>query len=73
MSAELTTSFAASGEDALTRPLDIRDEELATAVARSGEEFAAFYEIERTVRELVAGRYRRVRRQFILVGNRCVY
>ena len=73
MSTETTTSFSASGEDALTRPLDIRDAELAAAAARSDEDCAVFYEIERTARELVAGRYRRVRRQFIIAGNRCVY
>ncbi|KJA16045.1 hypothetical protein HYPSUDRAFT_71650 [Hypholoma sublateritium FD-334 SS-4] len=63
-SAEHTTSFAASGEDALTRPLEIRDAELAAAAARPGGDFATFYEIERTARELVAGRYRRIALQF---------
>ena len=66
MSTETTTSFSASGEDALTRPLDIRDAELAAASARSDEDFAVFYEIERTARELVAGRYRRVRRHCLI-------
>ena len=73
MSTETTTSFSASGEDALTRPLDIRDAELAAAAARSDEDCAVFYEIERTARELVAGRYRRVRRQCIVSGNCCRY
>lgn len=68
----LTTSFADSGEDALTRPLDIRDAELAAAAARPGGDFIAFYEIERTACELVAGRYQRVRVLVTVAGGKCV-
>lgn len=57
MTVEQTTSFAPSGEDAITRTIEIA-EEFGPSVA--GATFDDFYEIERTATELVRGRCQRV-------------
>jgi hypothetical protein len=58
MTAEQTTSFSASGEDAITRTIDISEEDVGPSTA--GFEFTDYYEIERTAQELVKGGYKRV-------------
>jgi len=59
MSSEPTTSFSSSGEDAITRTIDIQPDGPDVG---SSETFAfgEFYEIERTAKELVQGGYQRV-------------
>ncbi|KAF9478781.1 diphthamide biosynthesis protein [Pholiota conissans] len=61
MSTEQTTSFSSSGEDAITRTIDINDE---IGPSTAGFEFREFYEIERTAQELVSGKYKRIALQF---------
>lgn len=58
MSSEPTT-FSSSGEDAITRTIDIQPDGPDVG---SSETFAfgEFYEIERTAKELVQGGYQRV-------------
>ena len=56
MSAE-QTAFSASGEDAITRVIDVHTEE----VALKDEHFDEFYEIARTAEEIIKGDYKRVR------------
>jgi len=56
MSAEHTV-FSASGEDAITRVIDIHTEE----VTFNDEHFDEFYEIARTAEEIIEGDYKRVR------------
>lgn len=51
--------FAASGEDAITRTLDIHVDH--TTDGLSASEFENFYEISRTTEEIVKGDYKRVR------------
>ncbi|KAF8173315.1 putative diphthamide synthesis protein-domain-containing protein [Pholiota molesta] len=62
MTAEQTTSFSASGEDAITRTIDISEEDVGPSTA--GFEFTDYYEIERTAQELVKGGYKRIALQF---------
>ena len=53
-----TTSFSASGEDAITQSIQVIPD--TTADQLPAEEFDAFYEIERTSQEIVKGDYQRV-------------
>ncbi|CAA7263747.1 unnamed protein product [Cyclocybe aegerita] len=62
MSNEPTTSFSASGEDAITRIIDAKPDESADLLPP--KEFDEFYEIERTAEEIVKGDYRRIALQF---------
>ncbi|KIM44325.1 hypothetical protein M413DRAFT_443332 [Hebeloma cylindrosporum] len=63
MSSEPTTSFSSSGEDAITRTIDIQPD--GPDVGSSGTvAFEEFYEIERTAKELVKGGYQRIALQF---------
>ena len=55
-----TTTFAASGEDAITRTIDVQLD--ATVNQLSPSEFDNFYEIERTAAEIAGGDYKRVMR-----------
>ncbi|KAH9929211.1 diphthamide biosynthesis protein [Fomitopsis serialis] len=57
---EPTTAFAASGEDAITRTIDLDDvlEEL------SPEELEDYYDIDRTVEQICKGDYKRIALQF---------
>jgi len=55
-----TTAFAASGEDAIARTIDVQLD--TTANQLSPSEFEDFYEIERTAAEIVGGDYKRVMR-----------
>ncbi|PPQ67619.1 hypothetical protein CVT26_006829 [Gymnopilus dilepis] len=57
-----TTSFSASGEDAITQSIQVIPD--TTADQLPAEEFDAFYEIERTSQEIVKGDYQRVALQF---------
>lgn len=56
MSAE-HAAFSASGEDAITRVIDVHTEE----VPFNDEHFDEFYEIARTAEEIIKGDYKRVR------------
>ncbi|KAF8966760.1 putative diphthamide synthesis protein-domain-containing protein [Flammula alnicola] len=62
MSSQTTTSFSSSGEDAITRTIDIRQDDIGPSNA--GIAFPEFYEIERTAEELVKGGYKRIALQF---------
>lgn len=53
------TAFSTSGEDAITRTINVEADETADKLAE--DEFDEFYEIERTVEEIVKGDYKRVR------------
>ena len=59
MSSEPTTSFSSSGEDAITRAIDIQPDGPAVGSPETAV-FEEFYEIERTAKELVHGGYQRV-------------
>lgn len=52
------TAFSTSGEDAITRTIDVKVDTTADQLASS--EFDQFYEIERTAGELIEGDYKRV-------------
>jgi hypothetical protein len=54
-----TAAFSATGEDAITRTIDVHVDEIANHFA-SELDFDDFYEIERTVDEIVKGDYKRV-------------
>lgn len=55
MAAESTT-FSSSGEDVITRKIDVESNGLIV----SSEHFADFYEIERTIQEIIDGDFKRV-------------
>ncbi|KAJ6510615.1 putative diphthamide synthesis protein-domain-containing protein [Mycena sanguinolenta] len=59
MSAENTTFFA-SGADAISRTIDVNPETTPT----SSHELDSYYNIERTIAEIIAGDYKRVALQF---------
>jgi hypothetical protein len=52
------TAFSTSGEDAITRSLDVDLDQ--TAKDLSLEEFNDFYDIERTAKEIINGDYKKV-------------
>ncbi|KAJ3518090.1 hypothetical protein NLJ89_g116 [Agrocybe chaxingu] len=62
MANEPTTSFSSSGEDAITRVIDVKPDESADVLPPN--EFEEFYEIERTAEQIVKGDYRRIALQF---------
>lgn len=66
--AEQTTSFSASGEDAITRIIDVKPDK--TTDNLDPIEFDEFYEIKRTAEEIVKGDYKRVR--MLLCYTSCV-
>jgi diphthamide biosynthesis protein 2 len=53
------TAFSTSGEDAITRTIDVKIDTTANQLALT--EFDDYYEIERTAGEIVKGDYKRVR------------
>ena len=55
------TAFSSSGEDAITRPVELDSNEVALARNLSKEEFAAFYELDRIASEINSGGFKRVR------------
>lgn len=57
MAAE-NTAFAPSGEDAITRTIDVQVD--TTADRLTPAEFDNFYEIERTSEEIIKGDFKRV-------------
>ncbi|KAF8887022.1 hypothetical protein CPB84DRAFT_1684756 [Gymnopilus junonius] len=57
-----TTSFSASGEDAITQSIQIVPD--TTADQLSAHEFEQFYDIERTSQEIVKADYQRIALQF---------
>ncbi|KAF8198380.1 diphthamide biosynthesis protein [Mycena galopus ATCC 62051] len=59
MSAENTTFFA-SGADVISRTIDV----LPESTAMSSAELDSYYDIERTIAEIIAGDYKRVALQF---------
>ncbi|KAF8057552.1 putative diphthamide synthesis protein-domain-containing protein [Lyophyllum atratum] len=61
MAAE-NTAFTASGEDAITRAIDIQPDTTADALPQS--DFDDFYEITRTAEEIIHGDYKRIALQF---------
>jgi diphthamide biosynthesis protein 2 len=61
MISEPTTSFSSSGEDAITRTIDIQPDVGPSETVALEE----FYEIERTAKELVQGGYQRVCASFL--------
>lgn len=54
------TAFSSSGEDAITRTLDVEVDETADNLKHPAE-FDDFYEIERITREIEQGDFKRVR------------
>ncbi|KAF9467555.1 putative diphthamide synthesis protein-domain-containing protein [Collybia nuda] len=56
------TAFSTSGEDAITRRIEVKADTTADQLAPS--EFDQFYEIERTTGELIEGDYKRIALQF---------
>ena len=57
-----TTAFSPSGEDAITRAIDIQVD-AAEILDPSTPAFDEFYEIKRTASEIIDGGYKRVRRE----------
>ncbi|KAJ3997354.1 putative diphthamide synthesis protein-domain-containing protein [Lentinula boryana] len=57
------TAFSASGEEVITRTIDVEVDDTADQL-KSSAEFDAFYEIDRTVREIEEGDFKRVALQF---------
>lgn len=53
-----STSFSASGEDAIHQVIDVVSQNLADEL--SSQEFDNFYDIERTAKEIIHGKYNRV-------------
>lgn len=53
------TAFSSSGEDAITRTLDVEVDQTADMLKHPAE-FDAFYEIERIAREIEQGDFKRV-------------
>lgn len=60
------TAFSASGEDAITRTIDVQIDETAS----SSREFGTFYEIERTANEIVSGDFKRVSQIYPVLSTR---
>ena len=60
------TAFSSPGEDAIARPVEINETEVAPARDLSPEEFAAFYGLERVAAEISSGGFKRVRRARVL-------
>ncbi|VDB98256.1 unnamed protein product [Peniophora sp. CBMAI 1063] len=58
------TAFSSSGEDAMTRPVELNETEVAPARDLSPEEFAAFYELDRVASEINSGGFKRTALQF---------
>ena len=54
-----SNAFSASGEDAIGRHINVETDETADRL-NSHQEFEDYYEIDRTVDEIVKGDYRRV-------------
>lgn len=54
------TAFSASGEEVIARSIDIEVDDTADKL-KSLAEFDAFYEIERTAREIEEDNFKRVR------------
>ncbi|KAJ7021430.1 putative diphthamide synthesis protein-domain-containing protein [Mycena alexandri] len=54
------TTFSTSGADAISRTIDVQPETTVTSPSELGD----FYEIERTIAEILAGDYKRVALQF---------
>jgi diphthamide biosynthesis protein 2 len=52
------TAFSTSGEDAITRTIDVKVDKTASKLASTV--FDNFYEIDRTAEEIVKGDYKRV-------------
>lgn len=57
--AEQTTSFSTSGEDAITRVIDVKPDNATNNMDLI--EFDEFYEIKRTAEEIIKGDYKKVR------------
>ncbi|KAJ4490628.1 putative diphthamide synthesis protein-domain-containing protein [Lentinula aciculospora] len=57
------TLFSASGEEVITQTIDVEVDDTADNL-KSSAEFNAFYEIERTAREIEEGDFKRVALQF---------
>ena len=53
------TAFSTSGEDAITRTIDLEIDDTPDR-SSSSHEFDAFYEIERAADEIIKGDFRRV-------------
>ena len=56
---EPTTSFADSGEAVISRKIDVSPDISASSLSTS--EFAEYYDVERTVDEIIKGGYKCVR------------
>ncbi|KAG6860061.1 hypothetical protein C0991_012291 [Blastosporella zonata] len=56
------SAFSASGEDAITRSIDVHADITSSQLAPS--EFDDFYDIERTSKEIINGDYKRIALQF---------
>jgi hypothetical protein len=56
---ELTTSFTDSGEAVISRKIEVTPDVSASSL--SAEEFVEYYDVERTVDEVVKGGYKCVR------------
>ncbi|KAF5349993.1 hypothetical protein D9756_009221 [Leucocoprinus leucothites] len=62
MSAEASSAFSTADESAITRTIDVSPD--TTADRLSGEEFDEFYDIQRTVDEIIQGDFKRIALQF---------
>lgn len=62
----MTSTFSTSGEDVLTRALDVKSEKTPLP---GSPEFAEYYDLERTVREIEEGDYHRVSQQTPFLSN----
>ena len=59
----LTSAFSSSGEDAITRVLDVHKD--ITTHSLSQSQFDDYYEIQRTTAEIIDGGFKRVRVLFL--------
>ncbi|KAJ3764206.1 putative diphthamide synthesis protein-domain-containing protein [Lentinula raphanica] len=57
------TAFSSSGEEVISRAIDVEVDDTADQL-KSSAEFNAFYEIERTAKEIEEGNFKRVALQF---------
>jgi diphthamide biosynthesis protein 2 len=55
---DLTTSFADSGADAITRSINLQSDEVVSHLPWN--EFKDYYDVDRTVDEIIKGDYKRV-------------
>ncbi len=57
--ADSTTNIYASGEEAITRVIEVEDEDFPRL--STNEEFEKYYDVQRTTDAIIAGDFKRVR------------